>query len=344
MQRNRLPFVQRRQARDGSTRFRGWATRNGTRIFGKWLASEQDAYDAAMAMRTAPAAGITLADAIKDLLADLGTKRTAGSVNWYRGHLGAVTAKIPGETALHRVAPEMLEQFVRDRLQESVGKGERKVKPATVNADLRALHRLFAIAIRKGQVTTNPVRQVDRPRADTPAMDWIPARELAQLLGKVRDQQAQDLFLLVAMTGCRRSEVARLEAGHVRLKTRSLVVPGKTGTRVVPLSRDLDATMRRLVAGAKDGPLFPGLPWIDKAFQTWAKTLAEPRWRCHCLRHSFATQLVRQGESAHIIMRLMGHRSLTTTLRYLHETGADAALAIGRLRLLPRGSGRHRAD
>lgn len=43
----------------------------------------------------------------------------------------------------------------------------------------------------------------------------------------------------------------------------------------------------------------------------------------HALRHSFATHLLDKGTDVTMIMKLLGHNDLKTTLRYLHITNRD---------------------
>ena len=58
---------------------------------------------------------------------------------------------------------------------------------------------------------------------------------------------------------------------------------------------------------------------LQSAFQQGLKRAGLPRkGGPHSLRHSWATHLVDAGTPIHIIKRLLGHVSLTTTLGYLH--------------------------
>jgi integrase/recombinase XerD len=50
------------------------------------------------------------------------------------------------------------------------------------------------------------------------------------------------------------------------------------------------------------------------------------------LRHSFATQLIRDGGSVYTLKRILGHSDLKTTERYIHATSLeDMAAALGKM-------------
>lgn len=334
----RLPFVLARARRDGTFSYRGYADTPGGRVFSRTYDLEHDAYLAALRMRNEVAAGPageTLDEACERLIEEARAKRTKGTVRWYQDHLRAVRSLIPGETVLVTITSAQIEEFVRERLRGGRGT-KRKCGPATVNADLRALHRVFSLAIRRGAAKINPVVHVDRPRQDHPPIDWFTEGELREILAQIPDQRTRDVLLVFALTGVRRAEASRLTPAHVRLRLGQLVIPGKVGTRIVPLSPDLHAPLERLLAAATDGHLIGTTHQIDDLFRAAKAVVKDRRLHPHALRHTFGTALVRSGVRPDVVMRLLGHRQISTTLRYVHEVGQDGVQAVGLLRLVDR--------
>jgi integrase/recombinase XerD len=90
----------------------------------------------------------------------------------------------------------------------------------------------------------------------------------------------------------------------------------------------------------KDGFLFPGQqkdqPYNTRSLQL---VIAEAKKKAgilkpgsiHALRHSFATHLLDKGTDITMIMKLLGHNELKTTLRYLHVTNRDMLKIISPL-------------
>ena len=64
---------------------------------------------------------------------------------------------------------------------------------------------------------------------------------------------------------------------------------------------------------------------VTEAFQGWSRRsgLGIPFQGAHCLRHSYAVHLLRQGTSLKAIGDLLGHRSAESTAIYLRLATED---------------------
>ena len=155
---------------------------------------------------------------------------------------------------------------------------------------------------------------------------------LGEALREARPSPAVSIIRLLALTGCRSSEIRTLRwtdyrDGHVHLRD------GKTGPRTVWLSSAarevLDGLPRTspwvFPSGRAGGPVSgSALNWAWSGVRTEAGLKDV---RLHDLRHSYASLAVTGGETVLTVGRLLGHGDPETTLKYVHDSGAEAEKA-----------------
>jgi len=156
---------------------------------------------------------------------------------------------------------------------------------------------------------------------------------------------------LAAFGGLRSGEARALEIGDVDLAARQLTIrrafsaeqladPKGLDERMVPLAGLLVAILERVMVGRQAtervvvtsrGQMLTGQK-LGEALRTLQARLGiEPRWHYHQLRHFFATAVSVGGASIETVRRLLGHKDLASTSRYLHATGRDLAAAVAAL-------------
>jgi integrase/recombinase XerD len=135
-------------------------------------------------------------------------------------------------------------------------------------------------------------------------------------------------IFLMLFGGLRISEAAAILWKYVDLETETLaIVDGKGGKdRVIPLHSVLLGELRIAAAerGAKPSQAIAGkrdgAPLISKSaghiFELWLPRETGLRFGSHRLRHSFATELLRNGADLREIQQLLGHKDPAPTAIY----------------------------
>jgi len=157
-------------------------------------------------------------------------------------------------------------------------------------------------------------------------------QEVRQLLAKIRRPAARMSALVMYSCGLRVTAATRLRAADIDSRRMMLCVRNGKGSKdqYVPLPQRTLELLRAYWREHRPSPwLFPDrsgskpirrdtvLKCIRAAAQD-AK-LTKPIG-CHTLRHSYATHLLEDGVDLHTIQMLLGHRSIRSTIGYLHLT------------------------
>src|SRR5262245_18030590 len=213
----------------------------------------------------------------------------------------------------HLQIHEITRRHVLDLLDGIVDRG----KPTMALRTYMRLHRLFAWAVKRGIVDTNPVATVEKPagevRRDRVLDDkelvavWRAAEQLGYPVGHA--------VRLLILTGARRDEIAKLrwaeiEDGTIHLKGERTK---KGQAHDIPLSapaRELLEEMPRI--GDDYVPTFNGKTAInnwDGLKRQLDKISGVTGWRLHDLRRSVATGLQKLGVALQVTEAVLGHLS-----------------------------------
>lgn len=172
---------------------------------------------------------------------------------------------------------------------------------------------------------------------------FLDAEELARL-GFALDErevewpEAVAAIRLLALTGCRRSEVLNLRWRDVGAEALNLP-DSKTGPRAVPLGEAARELIETLPGERRpDDFLFPryadgqGQDGLRRCWRTVCEDAELGKLRLHDLRHTMASHAVMSGENLPLVGKLLGHRRHRTTVDYAHLADGhlvEAAEKIG---------------
>lgn len=147
---------------------------------------------------------------------------------------------------------------------------------------------------------------------------------------------ARDLFLFSCYTGLRFGDARGVRLGQLDAAGVLRVRMGKVQREVaLPLrqlfgGRPLAILARYLVAG-RDGPCFPQLSnaYVNRQLKELARAARiETRLTFHVARHTFGTRLAERVRDPYVVLALMGHASVSTSMVYIHQSGASVAARL----------------
>lgn len=208
--------------------------------------------------------------------------------------------------------------------------------PSSQNDAASLVQRAFNWAVKRGYLPNSPVAHVEGKPSPTRREVVFSAAQWRELRALVPDQSFGDLLDFLWSTGCRPLEARTVAAQHIDIANAMIVFPpseakGDKHERVIFLPDDALAICNRLVAVQTSGPIFRntrGRPWtkdsINCRFKRLRKKFGKPAC-AYAIRHSFATEGLKQGVDSLTLSQLMGHSDTSMLAKHYAHLARNPA-------------------
>ncbi|APU29113.1 integrase [Ectopseudomonas alcaliphila JAB1] len=194
------------------------------------------------------------------------------------------------------------------------------VSPHTVNHEQRYLSAVFSELIRLGAwVGNNPLAKVRQIKTDQTELTFLTLQQVEQLLEECKrstNNHTYPVALICLATGARWDEAESLSRGALfggkahfhRTKNRQ--------SRSVPIPKEVEEIALKV-----------GMPGNGRLFMPCRSAFRSAYLRCgfhtpgqmtHILRHTFASHYMMGGGDILGLQRILGHSTITMTMRYAH--------------------------
>jgi integrase len=252
--------------------------------------------------------------------------------------------------------------YVRDQLSPRVATNDSQrsdthgpLANATLQQRVTVIRLFYDYLVEEGVRERNPVRQstlgvgslVPRYRK----LPWIPTDEQWQaVLEAARQEPLRNRVMLAMSYDCalRREELCSIETGdidpaHRMVRIRAENTKGRC-ERIVPYSEPTSELYARYLGHRRQISRDRGKLFLSESHRnlgkpltiwTWSKRIAEladrsgvEQFTTHTPRHLCLTDLARTNWDIHEIATFAGHRSIQTTLLYIHLSGRELAAKL----------------
>lgn len=245
-----------------------------------------------------------------------------------------------GKLAVAQITAHHIEQYKASLVKDGYTN-------KTIQNRLTVLSKCLACAYEWLNLAASPPK-TKWPKSPPPRTDYLTPEESNQLLSHA-EGILYEMILITLRSGLRQGELKGLQWSSLDWCSHSLTVrhsycdlrklvdtPKHDRVRHIPLDPDVYAL---LLARKKDA----GYVFTDHLHRPFncrrlnarlARVCKVARLRViswHVLRHSFASHLAMTGVPLNVVQTLLGHASITTTMRYAHVAPSSLRQAIALL-------------
>lgn len=201
---------------------------------------------------------------------------------------------------------------------------QRGLKPSTTNRQISAVKALYDYMKREGMIDYNPARYESRRKQADTIPNTIPMQDIEASYAEATGTTRIMLGILM-YTGIRIQELLDIRKHDVNTKTGEIIIRGKgmKERKVITApdnSQELEEYMKNL---RPDSFIFGSTSQREARYELHAilkRHSQAKQLSPHAIRHTFATEVAKQGSNVTTLAKMMGHNSIKTTQHYIDLT------------------------
>jgi integrase/recombinase XerD len=232
------------------------------------------------------------------------------------------------ETNIYALAHQDISKFVEYEQ-------ERGQKIQSVVNYLRILYAFITYLVEQDILPNTVVDRKIRIKLPEALPRFIAAEDLQCLLSAIRSDRDRALILLLLRTGMRIGELLAVQISDISLAERKIMIylgEKNFQGRAVYYSKDAEQALKKWlkIRPEHSNALFPGrsigesisyvTAWKNMRDILVRAGLSEKGYSLHCLRHTFATDMLNAGMRLEVLQQLLGHQEIEMTMRYARIT------------------------
>jgi integrase len=216
------------------------------------------------------------------------------------------------------------ELFTPDKFAEyRMKRLEAGISASTMNREHAYLRAVFNENIRLGHwKRENPLKNVRTFKIQERELSYLKLDQIRSLLTRLNQSKNKDVTLITKVclaTGARWGEGENLRISQVHNNLIQFVKTKSSKTRAVPIAKELEDELKaHHEEHSEDERIFRSAYSAFREGIIDAKLKLSDGQLTHILRHTFASHFMMNGGNIIALQKLLGHHSLTMTMRYAH--------------------------
>ena len=235
--------------------------------------------------------------------------------------------KRSGGQHLSAIGQEHISAFVEHEQDRGIG-------PVSVHGRLNGLYAFLNYLVGQEVISADMIKRKLRIRVPETLPRAIDPEDIKQLLAIIQKRRDRALILTLLRTGMRIGELLNARVEDLNLREQLVLIfeaqKNRVG-RVVYLSADAVGALKKwmktrayqskfIFYGRGAGPLcYEAARAMFKSYIDQA-ALSHKGYTLHCLRHTYASELLNAGMPLQCLQELLGHKNIEMTRRYARLT------------------------